>query len=240
MGKINSIAAHIHVCLKNVCNNNSLFVCLLCTGPLTAVLFSLPSSVSPSIPLSLSISLLHIDSYREYFLWFLFFYFFVACISTELTFFSIRTAKVLKILRLWGTNFVWKREIRSVHVILSFLLSSRVHVYIYTLHIRYFMRFILVGNPHCLVAPYHCALTVFCNTIFNANWIENLAQNLCDAHKSAYCIRLLLFYLLLRFLCSSLRFAGGLEMWKFALFPSIYLFIWHHSNGYGRTFASLF
>lgn len=106
--------------------------------------------------LSFSSSLFHIDSYREYFLWFLLF--FGKYRPNWLLFYSY--GKILKILRLWATHFVWKREIRLLHVILSFLLSSCVHVDIHTLHILLLLYGSFWFNPHCSAAPYYCAYRI--------------------------------------------------------------------------------
>lgn len=120
--------------------------------------YSFAVSLSLSSSMSLCFILIRIVNI---FLWFLLFcFFFVAACIDRIGFFSILTAKVLKILRLWGTNFVWKREIRSVHVILSFLLSSLVYMST-SIHYTYYIlcdSFWL--NPHCLVAPYHCAYRI--------------------------------------------------------------------------------
>lgn len=66
-----------------------------------------------------------------------------------------------------GRDSVWR--ICLQHVILSFLLSACVHVFIY------FIPFILVQS-HCLPAPLSVLCLPFRNTIFNMNPIENRAQ----------------------------------------------------------------
>lgn len=111
-------------------------------------------------------SLFHIDSHRAY----IFLFGSVTLFFGFPIFFFLSSSSLRKRIALaicTGRDSVWR--ICLQHVILSFLLSACVHVFIY------FIPFILVQS-HCLPAPLSVLCLPFRNTIFNMNPIENRAQ----------------------------------------------------------------
>lgn len=130
-----------------------------------------------------------------------------------------------------GRDSVWR--ICLQHVILSFLLSACVHVFIY------FIPFILVQS-HCLPAPLSVLCLPFRNTIFNMNPIENRAQYMQCTEGVAFSVFFFSFFFI-----SSSNVSKTLVLECVNLFRAqcylcvcVTLFFFPSSYLFGTTFAS--
>lgn len=204
--------------------------------------YSFAVSLSLSSSMSLCFILIRIVNI---FLWFLLFcFFFCCCMYRPNWLFFYSYGKSTQNTTFMGNKFCMKeRNTLGTCNLVIFIIFSRVHVYIHTLHILYFMRFILVESP-LFSGTLPLCLPYF--VIQYSMWIElKILHRIYVMHISrrivyVCCFFIFCFFVFYALLVILLRFASGLEMWKFALFPSIYLFIWHQFTCYGRTFASLF